>query len=145
MGNALQYFHHVLRTTIWPIKMHMSYVYIIVVIPLLQGLIQVKKKTCRNMRFWSSRRKCRHSEFVLDFCSPYSWQRRSLRVPQCMIITSQIVNLSKPFILCTRIELIRHQTRPRPDFTKTTLTKTGRGLIPWCFHGWHHAARVPYV
>ena len=60
MGNAIQYFHHVLRTTIWPIKMHMSYVYIIVVIPLLQGLIQVKKRMCRNMRFWSSRRKCRH-------------------------------------------------------------------------------------
>ena len=24
-------------------------------------------------------------------------------------------------------------------------TKTGRGLFPWCFHGWHHAARVPYI
>jgi len=24
-------------------------------------------------------------------------------------------------------------------------TITGRGLLPWCFHGWHHAARVPYI
>ena len=27
----------------------------------------------------------------------------------------------------------------------TVDTKTGRGLFPWCFHGWHHAARVPYI
>ena len=51
MGTALQYFHHVLRTTIWPITTGVSYVYIIVVVPLLQGLIQIKKKRAETFEF----------------------------------------------------------------------------------------------
>ena len=81
MGNALQYFHHVLRTTIWPIKTCISYVSV------KTALISVNatssRTTTRNNRYINNHvnRNDVNSSTVLVFS--YRYEHAEDRIPVC--------------------------------------------------------------